>query len=182
MERSEEEIDILVEQAQNGISQSFGELYDIYLEPVYRYIFFRVSSQSVAEDITGEIFFKALNNLKKYKKRQNMPFAAWLFRIAKNMLVDHYRKQIHVEELSEEQTDEAVHADSTKQATGSLDKNRIVHALKELPEMQAQAIVLKYFSDRSNAEIAAVLEKSETAVRILQSRGLKKLKDLLETK
>ncbi len=176
-------IDELVIKAQDGCKNSFGALYDIYLDAIYRYIFFRVSSTQVAEDLTGEVFFKVLKSLKKYKKRKNMPFSAWLFRIAKNIIIDYYRKQLHTEEIPESLIDESETADSQKETVLTIEKKRLLMGIKQLPEMQAQSIILKYFSDLKNSEISQVLEKSETAVRILQSRGLKRLREILnETK
>ena len=180
MDRSEAEIDALVKQAQAGDKAAFGELYDCFLNSIYRYIFFRVSSQAVAEDLTSEVFFKTVKHLDKYQKQDSMPFSAWLFRIAKNVLVDHYRKDVPFEEIPEAYEDDSEIADTREQTETSVDRNRIMSALQSLPEMQAQAIILKYFSDQKNSEIAATLGKSETAIRILQSRGLKKLRDSLE--
>jgi len=167
MNTNEKQIDILVLEAQNGCSDSFGELYDQFLDPIYRYIYLRVSSVEVAEDLAGEVFFKALKSLKKYKKRKNLPFSAWLFRIAKNILIDHYRKHVALDEIPETIPDESSDADSKKKTNIGIEKKRILTAIQELPEMQSQAIALKYFSELKNQEIAQVLEKSETAVRIL---------------
>jgi RNA polymerase sigma factor (sigma-70 family) len=114
MNTNEKQIDILVLEAQNGCSDSFGELYDQFLDPIYRYIYLRVSSVEVAEDLAGEVFFKALKSLKKYKKRKNLPFSAWLFRIAKNILIDHYRKHVALDEIPETIPDESSDADSKK--------------------------------------------------------------------
>jgi RNA polymerase sigma-70 factor (ECF subfamily) len=180
MEYSEEYIDTLVKESQNGSKESFGVLYDCFLDPIYRYIFFRVSSVQIAEDLTGDVFFKVLKSLKTYKKRKNMPFSAWIFRIAKNILIDHYRKNVHTEEIPETIVDESGISDSRNETVLDFEKKRIFLAMKKLPEMQAQAIVLKYFSEMSNTEISKILEKSLTAVRILQSRGLKRLHELLE--
>lgn len=180
MQRSEEEIDTLVTAAQNGDKVAFGELYDQFLNPIYRFLFFRVSSEPMAEDLAAEVFFKAIKHLKKYQKKENMPFAAWLFRIAKNVLIDHYRKHVPLEEIPETHIDDSDLANAKQGTVLGIERRRIFAALAKLPEMQAQAIILKYFSDQKNSEIALVLEKSETAIRILQSRGLKKLRDFLQ--
>ncbi len=181
MQDDEAVLDALVARAQNGDKEAFGELYDMFLNAIYRYIFFRVSSEAVAEDLTSEVFFKTLKNLEKYQKKDSMPFSAWLFRIAKNVLVDHYRQDVPLEEIPETIADESGTADAQEKTITDIDHGRIMKALKTLPEMQAQAIILKYFSDQKNSEIANVLDKSETAIRILQSRGLKKLRDSLES-
>ncbi len=178
MEKTEAEIDALVLEAQNGEKEAIGDLYDYFLESIYRFLYFRVSHEAEAEDLTEEVFFKMLKNLKKYEKRSDMPFSAWLFRIAKNALVDYYRKKITPEELSEEIRDERIKIESETEE--KIDRKRLLSAIKKLPKAQGESLILRFFSDRSNAEIAAVLGKSETAVRILQSRGLRKLKDIIE--
>ncbi len=180
MQVDEAKIDALVVRAQDGDKEAFGELYDYFLNVIYRFIFFRVSSEAIAEDLTSDVFFKTIKNLDKYQKKDNMPFSAWLFRIAKNILVDHYRKEVPLEEIPETYVDESDIANTPEKTVTNIDHGRIMTALKSLPEMQAQAIILKYFSDQKNSEIATVLDKSETAIRILQSRGLKKLRDSLE--
>lgn len=177
----EVDIDSRVLQAQNGNREAFGEVYDYFLDSVYRYIAFRVSSRETAEDITADVFLKTLRNLQKYKKQEGMPFSAWLFRIAKNALIDHYRKNVSSEEIPEDTFDESTHAHADRETILNIEKNRLLAGIRELPDMQAQAIVLKYFSERSNEEIGVILGKSETAVRILQSRGLKKLREHLSS-
>lgn len=180
MDFSADQIDVLVQKAQNGNKEAFGKIYDIFLDSVYKYIFFRVNTQEIAEDITSDVFFKVLRNLKKYTKKTNLPFSAWLFRIAKNSIIDFYRQKSETLEINEEIADESSRGETKRATERDIDKKRILQAMKKLPEMQAQAIALKYFSERSNAEIAAILEKSETAVRILLSRGLRKMGDMLQ--
>lgn len=180
IEINEQEIDELVHKAQEGGKESFGRLYDLFLDPIYRFFYFRLSSEREAEDLTSDTFFRALKSINVYKKQKSMPFSAWLFRIAKNILIDHYRKKTPTEELLESYMDESLSADSKKEGDNSINRQRILVALKELPEMQSQSIILRYFSDRKNSEIASILDKSETAVRILQSRGIKRLKEILE--
>lgn len=180
MDFSADQINVLVQKAQNGNKEAFGKIYDIFLDSIYKYIFFRVSNQQIAEDLTSEVFFKTLRNINKYKKKPNMPFSAWLFRIAKNSVIDFYRKKQEVDEMPEEIMDETVRAETERETERHIDKKRILLAMKQLPEMQSHAIALKYFAERSNTEIAAILEKSETAVRILISRGLKKMGDILQ--
>ena len=177
MNWEESDVDALVREAQGGEKAALGELYDYFLESIYRFLYFRVSSEQEAEDLTEEVFFKMLNNLSKYQKHDNMPFSAWLFRIAKNVLVDFYRKNTTPEEISEEIEDEK--ASTTAETEEKMNRTRLLLAIKKLPRAQSESIILRFFSDRSNAEIAAILGKSETAVRILQSRGLKKLRFVL---
>jgi len=175
---SNEQIDALVKKAQSGNREAFGKLYDVFLHPIYKYVSFRIPQQEMAEDITSDIFFKVLKKLHTYGKKTNMPFSAWLFRIAKNTIIDFYRKQKPLEEIPEDFFDVNMHTE--REVEHTFLKKRILKAMKRLPETQSHAIALKYFSERTNREIADILGKSETAVRILLSRGLKKLADILE--
>ena len=179
MKQREIDIDGLVQSSQWGDQDAFTELYDHFMPLVFRYIRARVSTEQLAEDITSDVFLKLVNNLQKYKKKKAMPFGAWLFRIAKNTLIDHYRRHHDADEIAEDVADESINADTTADTKQHVERDRLIVAIAKLPKMQADAVSLKYFSERTNAEIAIILEKSETAVRILQSRGLKKLKTLL---
>jgi len=176
----EKKIDELVKKAKQGDQNSFCDIYELFLVPVFRYILFRVSSEKDAEDLTEEIFFKILQKIDKYQKRENLPFSTWVFRIAKNSLIDFYRQQKKWEEISEDIVDDSENANFRKKISSAFDRIYLNKALKSLPENQAQSIILKFFSDRNNSEIAQILGKSEVAVRILQSRGLKKLKTILD--
>ena len=171
---TQEEIDRLVREAQGDDHDALGEIYDLFLPSLYRYLYFRIGSQQEAEDLTEEVFFRMMKNMKKYEKKENMPFSSWLFRIAKNMLIDFYRKRVSTEEINEEVVDEK--EKSSKRTESDLDRRRLMAALNFLPKMQKEAIILRYFADRTNTEISQILGKSETAIRILQSRGLKKLR------
>lgn len=180
MKSEDKRIDTWVKKAQQGDKASLESLYDYFLEPIYRYIFFRSKSAEEAEDLTEEVFFRVLTKLHTYKKQKYLPFSAWIFRIAKNMLIDNYRKNVIMEEIPEDVVDESEQGDTRTLTEKRIEKKRLVEALKKLPKTQSDAISLKYFSQLENSEIAIILEKSETAVRILQSRGLKKLKSFLQ--
>jgi len=174
---SAEQINTLVSAAQSGDEQAFGELYDYFLPLVFRFVRLRCNDEALAEDITSDIFFKMLRALPRFKVQKNVSFPAWLFRIAKNTLIDSYRRACPTNELNDETPD--LRQATERETELHLHKARLVAAIDNLPAMQGQAIILKYFSELKNSEIAAVLDKSETAVRILQSRGLKKLQTLL---
>ncbi len=175
-------IDELIIKSQNGDSDAFSLLYEEFLTPVYRFCVFRLPSQEIAEDITSEVFLSLWKNLKSYKKSENVPFSAWLFRIAQNKIIDFFRSQKNTEELNEEiyVIDERAET-SRKEVENFYLRKELQKALSLIPETQAESLILKYFSDLENKEIASIMGKSETAVRILQSRGIKALKPLLNT-
>lgn len=178
---NQNQIDELVLRSQEGDQDAFGQIYDHMIDQIYKYVFFKTPSMEIAEDLTEDIFFKVWKNVKKYKK-QKYPFSSWVFRIAHNEVVDFYRKNKSVIAL-----DEALQDQKRENMPETLVENKLIQkevqsALQNLPEKQSQAIVLKYINDFSNQEIAYTMNKSETAIRILLSRGLEKLKKMLTEK
>lgn len=171
------QIDQWVVQAQAGDSAAFGKIYDEYVKPIYRYIYYRVS-ESIAEDLTEDTFLKAWKNLKKYKKGKH-PFSSWLFRIAHNLVVDHYRKnKVSVEMIDE--TIEDTQKTPSQKTNLKLNQVRLHKIIKKLPDNYQQVIILKYINELDNPEVAAAMGKSEGAIRTLQHRALEKLRGLLE--
>ncbi len=172
-------IDGLVLKSQNGDAEAFGELFDLFLTSIYRFVYFRVDTTEDAEDLTEEVFLKAWENLSSFQKRKNIPFSAWLFQIAKNTVTDFWRKRKDTLELSDEEVDKNAENDIIRNAERDFERRKLLEALKQIPALQADAVSLRYFSDLSNQEIATVLKKSEGATRILLSRGLKRLREIM---
>jgi len=177
---SKKDLGPLVELAQKGDTEAFGRVYDELVKPVYRYIFYRVD-KNIAEDLTEETFLKAWKNLSKYKKGK-YPFSAWIFRIAHNLVVDHYRKFESSTEINEEYTDTKLHASPSYQVNLRLNELKLKSAINKLPENYQQVILLKYINEEDNGTIAKVIGKTEGAVRTLQFRALEKLRIILDKK
>ena len=170
-------IDNLVEMAQKGDKEAFAQIYDELVKPVYRYIYYKVED-SIAEDLTEDTFFKVWQNLSKYKKETH-PFASWVFRIAHNLVIDHYRKNHITEEIDEAYADTKEIADPRQQADIKLTNVRLRKVIRRLPDNYQQVVILKYINELDNREIADTIGKSEAAVRIIQFRALEKLRSLL---
>lgn len=182
MKISQKAIDSLVEKAQQGDVDAFSILYDQLLDPIFRFCFFKVSTKEIAEDITSDVFLTVWDKLSSYKKSDTIQFSAWVFRIAHNKLIDFYRKNNDTLELREElELPSTTFEESTKKIENEFLRKDLLLALESIPKTQAESIILKYFSELENHEIAEIMEKSETAIRILQSRGLKTLRTFLET-
>lgn len=182
MKISQKAIDSLVEKAQQGDVDAFSILYDQLLDPIFRFCFFKVSTKEIAEDITSDVFLTVWDKLSSYKKSDTIQFSAWVFRIAHNKLIDFYRKNNDTLELREElELPSTTFEESTKKIENEFLRKNLLIALERIPKTQAESIILKYFSELENHEIAEIMEKSETAIRILQSRGLKTLRTFLET-
>lgn len=168
----------LVRQSQEGDTDAFGKLYDHYFPQVYRYAAFRLPSE-LAEDTVADIFVKAWEKLHQYKLQKNVPFAAWLFRIARHSIIDVYRSQRGFEEVPENIEDQDIfnRADS---AVLRKDVVRIMReAINRLPRRYREVLVLTYIGELSHSEAARVLRLTEGAVRILKLRALRKLETFL---
>lgn len=160
----------LVREAISGNQAAFSRLYGEHFDKVYRYVYFRVSVRSEAEDITQEVFLKALQSIGSFKWRE-VPFAAWLFRIAHNMVIDHMRKQskrkvVPLEEAWAVSTEDPVAI--TEQRFEMAD---LAAALKRLPPAQQEVISLRFMAEMPIAEVARTLKKSEGTVKALQFNG-----------
>lgn len=169
-------IDALVALAQEGDKEAFAQLYDRFFDPIYRYVYFRVTASEV-DDLVETIFIKAWVNLEKYEKR-DVQFSAWLFRIAHNAVIDHRRSHRPLFEIREDMED---HSEKTapKVLTEKNMLSKIVReAVNELREPYRQVVTLKFLIGLSNAEIAEILQEREGNVRVLQFRALKELKEI----
>jgi len=169
-------IDGLIEKVRKGDTESFGEIYDILLSDIYRFIFYKVSHKETAEDLTEDTFFKIWQNLDKYEKTE-VPFTSWAYRIAYNTVIDHTRKDKQIVEIIEEIHDEDM--STSREAEQFYNQKILERALTHLPETQKEVVILKYVNDLSNKEISEVTGKSETAIRTLLSRAIAKLKEVL---
>ncbi len=171
----------LVDQAKSGDTEAFAQLYDAYAERVSRYVYFRVSEDYEMEDLVSQVFLKAWENLEHYKTGSS-PFVAWLYTIARNLVIDHYRtakKTLPLEEVMALPSDRNM-PDEEVQARFDLEELR--DALQFLTVDQQQALVLKYIAGLSNESIAKVMNKQEGTVRGLQMRGLQTLAKYMKEK
>ena len=182
-EESEEErsrLIALVELARQGDSDAFGLLYDHYQSSVYRFLFYRTRSSTLAEDLTSETFFRALRNMQNFRW-QGKDFGAWLMTIARNLATDHFKAgRTRLETATE---DMGVHDDATEgpehAVLASLTNELLLKALTELPSEQKDCLVMRFLQGMSIAETAAVLGRSEGAVKQLQLRGVRNLAKLM---
>ncbi|PIP65440.1 hypothetical protein COU77_02320 [Candidatus Peregrinibacteria bacterium CG10_big_fil_rev_8_21_14_0_10_49_16] len=171
---SEEELQQCVLQAQDGDTDAFEELYNVFFPQVYRYAAFRLP-RDLAEDTVADIFVKAWEKLHTYTSKKNIPFSAWLFRIARHTVIDVYRAQRGFEEVSENLVD----TDKFNTPEGRFAEQEAVHivreALDQLPRRYREVLVLSFIADLSHKEVATVLHMTEGGVRVLKLRALRKL-------
>ena len=175
---NEFELQELVLLAQEGDTEAFGKVYDLFFDKIYRYASFRVPAE-VAEDLVADIFVKAWEKLHTYKPQKNVPFGAWIFRIARHTVVDSYRSKQVIEEVPEEMEDtDALNRAETRVKRRHLLKT-VRGAMQELPPKHREVLELSFMAELPNTEVARVLKMREGAVRTLKSRALKKLEVLL---
>lgn len=172
----------LVLQAQAGNAEAFGQLYDAYMERIYRFIYFRVEDQQTAEDITSQVFLRAWNNLDRFRLGRT-PYLAWLYTIAHNAVIDHYRTRKVTTALEDVRLSQPDYAEVVENVIDiEVEMKSIKSAMQTLTGSQQQVLMLKFIEGMSNDEIARHLGKREGAVRALQMRGLRALAKQLEEK
>jgi RNA polymerase sigma-70 factor (ECF subfamily) len=169
----------LVMLAKAGDAEAFGHLYETYLDRIYRYIYFRVTDEETAEDLISQVFTKAWENLGRYQP-SGRPFIAWLYTIAHNTVIDHYRT--HKDTVAIENTlSLASDAPSPhEQVELHFEADNLRTALQTLTPEQQQVVVLKFIAGMTTDEIAGQLRKSAGAIRALQMRALQALAKQLE--
>ena len=174
---NETKISGLVERAANGDIEAFGDLYHIYIERIYRYVFYQVKDKSTAEDITEEIFVKAWKAINSCKGR-GQTFSSWLYRIARNHVIDNLRrlqKRQSVEQSVEIEKMAEI-GDPETEIEGGLERQELLKSIDGLPKNQQQVIILKFIEGLDNHEIGQVMGKSQGAIRVLQMRALATLR------
>lgn len=185
MERDERgrELWELVATAQGGDTEAFGVLYKEYFTPVFRYLLSRLKSKEEAEDLAQTVFMKAFESLSRLEARGANP-KAYFFAIARNALVDHWRTRKHTVSLDREEAmaetiagdDNSDHTALAREAREALDR-----ALVKLTGDQRDVVELRFFGGLSHDEVADALGKTSEAVRQLQVRALRELKNILES-
>lgn len=173
----QEELRRLVQEASRGDGEAFGKLYDLHLDSVYRYVYYKVGNQAEAEDLTAQLFAKAWEAMPRYQWR-DIPFSHWLMRLARNAVIDHYRTARSHGEL-----DEALVSEELGPQGEYLRAERareLTQALRKLPEEQRTVISLRFIEGLDYPEVAAIMGKSLGALRVAQHRALATLRRTLD--
>lgn len=171
---AEPQLKDLVDRSVLGEAEAFGGLYDLFVEDIYRYFHSHVASPHDAEDLVSRTFLRAWRAIPKFKWR-GRPFEAWLFTLAKNQLIDFYRERRPASApLDEALPDSRTGPESL--AVAAFEARMTREALAKLTPDQREVLVLKFFLDRENSEIAAIMGKKEGTVRAIQMRALQALR------
>lgn len=161
----------LVERAQRGERAAFEELYTIHFDRIYGYLHMSVGNRHDAEDLTNQVFVKMLESIGKFRWRK-VPFSAWLFRIAHNAAMDHFRANRRWVVEPDVEPHGAPEPSAEDAALAGLGDEAAMAAIAQLSDEQRQVLTLKFVFDFSNAEAAQILDKTEGAVKSLQHRAL----------
>jgi len=171
----------LLSSAKGGDAEAFGQLYERYAERVFRYLFAHVDNRLDAEDITEDVFLRVWRSLPNYRE-QGVPFLAFLFRIARNALIDHYRRsgqskgQVSIEDMALRDHNPG----PGESALSSLEREELRVSLEQLREDYRTVLVLRFLSELSPEETAQIMGRSPGAVRVLQHRALASLRTMLD--
>jgi RNA polymerase sigma-70 factor (ECF subfamily) len=179
-----EEDAALARRAASGEAEAFGALYDRYVDSVYRYVFYRVRNEAEAEDVTSDVFMKALRAMPKYEPRQ--AFLAWLYRIARNAVIDRSRRHASREQVSFEDAlahpnaDQVVNPD-TRILAGS-DASVVRQAMQQLTPLQQEILVLRDVEGVDTKTISKLVGKRDGTIRGIEFRALAALRVLIPSR
>jgi RNA polymerase sigma-70 factor (ECF subfamily) len=177
---SSQELTRLVEQAQRGDRHALEELYLLHFDRIYSYLHMSVGNRHDAEDLTTQVFVKMLESIGNFRWR-SAPFSAWLFRIAHNLAMDHFRanKRWQLEEEVPE-PDPGEGSAAEEEALESIGRQSMLQLIEKLSPEQQQVLTLKFVFNFSNADAATILDKTDGAIKSLQHRALASLQRQLE--
>jgi RNA polymerase sigma-70 factor (ECF subfamily) len=166
--------------ASQGDREAFGTLYEIHVKRIYTYIYYRTGNQHDAEDLTARVFIRAMNHIRNYKDK-GLPFSAWLYRIAHNLVANWHRDNKRRQEISLE-AEPTLQVDRDYPETTLLhseEENQLLGVIRSLPNDRQQLLILKHVDSLSNAEIGSIMGRSEGAIKSLYHRTLLDLRDEL---
>lgn len=170
----------LIKDAIKGEAEAFGLLYDHYQPQIYRFVYLKVSHREEAEDLTHQVFLKSWESIADYES-YGFPFSSWLYRIARNQTIDYYRtrkESVGLESIAENKFTEDAEKIS-KFIDDSRDLKKIEEAIALLSEDQQDVVILRFVEDFSPKETAEILERTEGAIKLIQHRAVKRLKEIL---
>lgn len=173
----------LIERAGNGETEAFGQLYERYVNRIYNYIYYRTGNVNEAEDLTARVFQRAYRHIQNYNQR-GVPFSAWLYRIAHNLVANWYRDRSRKKEVA---LDERLPSSSSfdfpeSSLVKDQEMERLLKSIRKLPPERQQLIILKFVEGMSNADIGVIMRRSEGAIKSLYHRTLISLRKELEKK
>lgn len=169
----------LIERAKLGDSEAFTEIYENNYSRIYSYIYYRVDSQEIAEDLASDVFVRLVKGIHTYRDK-GRPIIAWLYTIAGNLVRDYYRKHGRIQLMPIDDREIVSYHDPAHQIDLDISIKQLKSAIRHLTADQAQVIILKFIDGLSNRNIANVMGKPEGSIKSLQHRALRSLRKTLE--
>lgn len=168
---------VLIQRAKED-SDAFGVLYQRYVDRIYNYVYYRVGNHADAEDLTSRVFFRALQHIGRYQD-QGVPFSAWLYRIARNMVANWHRDNSRRQFLALDDVAQWRFSEDGPEVTAQFAENKelLLTALRRLPPDRQEMLILKFVDRLPNAEIGRIMGRSEGAIKSLYHRTLLALRD-----
>lgn len=184
-----EEEKALIERAKSGDAEAFGAIYDAQVTRIYRFILFKIGNPGDAEDLTHEVFLAAWRTIKSYEERSGIRLTSWLYRIASNRVIDHYRSEKRNMSLDELIAGNGLPielvtssgANLIKALSHKMDLQEVMGAVRNLTDDQQNVVIMRFIEDLTPEETGAAIGKNAAAVRLIQHRALEKLKVMLKT-
>ncbi len=164
---------LLIAECQDGHMDSFVLLYDAYVEKIYNFLFFRTMHRELAEDLTSQTFIKALEKIHTFDGSRGT-FQSWIYQIARNLLIDEYRKRKPVENIDAYENLQS-NTDLEAETQAQLDKETLQKILAELPDESQELVTMRLWDELSYVEIAAITGKTEGSLKMQFSRIINKL-------
>lgn len=170
----------LVKRAKDRDPEAFGMLYDVYADPIFRYIYYKVGNFAESQDLTGQTFLKAFENIESYQVR-DVAFSSWLYRIAHNMAVDYFRRESRRESIhiTEHAAEPASDENPVEKVMSDVESERLYKAMQKLTHNQREVVTLKFIDNLSNHQVSEIMGLSVAAVKSTQKRGLLSLHRIL---
>jgi len=174
--------DDVIGQAIGGDAEAFGVLYERYVTRIYNYVYYRVGNSGDAEDLTERVFIRALHHINRYNHK-GLPFSAWLYRIAHNLVANWHRDNSRRREMP---LDERLLASQPfnfpeQELLKAEEQERLLRVIAQLPAERQELLILKFVDDLSNAEIGKVMGRTEGAIKSLYHRTLMNIRDDLKS-
>lgn len=180
---TESEIQDLIKDIQGGKSKLFGQIFDIFSDRMFRFVYLKTGDREIAKDLVSEVFLGAFQSVNRYKQESNTKFSTWLFSIAHKKVVNFYRQQkinknISLDKVSNTLMDKE--ESDLEKTDKKLQHQIILEYLIRLPENLREILSLKFIEELDYAEIGQVTDQKQGNIRVLLHRGIKKLKEELK--
>ncbi|KKQ27881.1 MAG: RNA polymerase, sigma-24 subunit, ECF subfamily [Candidatus Magasanikbacteria bacterium GW2011_GWC2_37_14] len=163
--------------------EAFASLYDLYVEKIYRFVYFKINNKEDAEDIVSSVFLKVWSYLIEYTEKEIDSFSGLIYKIARNLVIDHYREKGKIKKEDLEDFEELPAEENNYETVATnMEVEQLMVVIKKMKQDYQEVLLLKHVEELSTAEIAEILGKSQVGVRITLHRAIKKLQEMVNKK